>query len=614
MTACDCLRLCLGGCCTGLDPAGLYGPMNGSEGIGRGGGEDGVQANSSLGALPSSTAFLGGGGNGNGGPFQLPNGLTRQDSFGMSLAGGAMHGAMHPMFRQDPFPRLNAANLAFSGRAHGNAVGNAVGHGVLGDQSSMRGAMGGAMPPISSMGKQNTLDASVSSVFSSNSGGEFGLRKSTRDASVRSVFSSNSGGEFGLSPSAELGKRRYASGRLGPAYNDVQVVRYSDEFEVFDAEFGDMSSSTVPLHDLFRVISQFQIDANAHGQSRLNCTVESVMACLRNLIHLESDARWTSTAQSVERLMKTYARAKQRRAQKADRDRERAEAHELTLEVLRVAVAAKQPLYPQLLQCRNPSKRAIAKECSCLRGPFPVYVGHIDHAAATNEKPPIQQIVQFLREQTWFVSGADVMVVNDLKHKSYHGVSDFNFGMNDDVAKMKAEEMYSSTILDFPSVLVSQNQLCVLTVFPGIFHLAMSEGAGCARFFQKVLMQDAKKRFVILLYGRPSPRKRRWVFMCVLDSEWRHMVSVCSEKTRVFQHQMCSSPQDARTTQQYCAKFSSVLGSKHIVSEWQQWLRYAKKLSEKEDDTRVYSFEIEFIQSMLTYMCRPANDARGGGP
>ena len=105
--------------------------MNGSEGIGRGGGEDGVQANSSLGALPSSTAFLGGGGNGNGGPFQLPNGLTRQDSFGMSLAGGAMHGAMHPMLRQDSFARLNAANLAFSGGALGNAVGNAVGHGGL---------------------------------------------------------------------------------------------------------------------------------------------------------------------------------------------------------------------------------------------------------------------------------------------------------------------------------------------------------------------------------------------------------------------------------------------------------------------------------------------------
>ena len=145
--------------------------MNGSEGIGRGGGEDGVQANSSLGALPSSTAFLGGGGNGNGGPFQLPNGLTRQDSFGTSLAGGAMHGAMHPMLRQDSFARLNAANLAFSGGALGNAVGNAVGHGGLGDQSSMGGAMGGAMPSISSMGKQNALDASVSSVFSSSSGG-----------------------------------------------------------------------------------------------------------------------------------------------------------------------------------------------------------------------------------------------------------------------------------------------------------------------------------------------------------------------------------------------------------------------------------------------------------
>jgi hypothetical protein len=83
--------------------------MIGNDVLGRGGGEDGPgnQSNSALGALPS-TGFLGGGG---GGAFQLPNGLTRQDSFGTGM-GGAM--GLHPMFRQDSFARLNA-HLAFSG-------------------------------------------------------------------------------------------------------------------------------------------------------------------------------------------------------------------------------------------------------------------------------------------------------------------------------------------------------------------------------------------------------------------------------------------------------------------------------------------------------------------
>jgi hypothetical protein len=83
--------------------------MNGNDVLGRGGGEDGtgIQSNSALGAMPS-TGFLGGGGVG---AFQLPNGLTRQDSFGTGM-GGAM--GLHPMFRQDSFARLNA-HLAFSG-------------------------------------------------------------------------------------------------------------------------------------------------------------------------------------------------------------------------------------------------------------------------------------------------------------------------------------------------------------------------------------------------------------------------------------------------------------------------------------------------------------------
>ena len=156
----DCLRVRLRACSTGLDPAGLYGPMNGSEVIGRGGGEEGHQSNHSLGALPTSTGFLGG--TGNGGAFQLPNGLTRQDSFGMSLAGGAMHGGMHPMLRQDSFARLNA-NLAFSGGPVGSP-GNAIGNAALAEQS------------LASTGKAHALEASVSSVFGgSGANGELGI-------------------------------------------------------------------------------------------------------------------------------------------------------------------------------------------------------------------------------------------------------------------------------------------------------------------------------------------------------------------------------------------------------------------------------------------------------